>query len=264
MFRIAQPGDLPALCGLMKTAFGDEAEFTEMMAARFAGWKNVYVAQREDGAVEAMLCAVPVTLRGKPGAYFYALCTAPEARGKGLMTGLMDYAADALRAAGARFIVTIPAEAGLFGLLRKSGDSSGRLPGAPSPARSGPICGPTPSLTRSPPRSLLQLREKFAPDSVLLTLPSFTEVLRDLYSLGITVVSSPDGYGLFFRHWGYPAVYRTVCRGGPGRGTAGAGRPEKTGATQAQITLGAAQSIFPAEGRPADYGMIRFWANALM
>ena len=33
---------------------------------------------------------------------------------------------------------------------------------------------------------------------------------------------------------------------------------EKTGATQAEITLGAAQSIFPAEGRPADYGMIRF------
>ena len=139
MFRIAQPGDLPALCGLMKTAFGDEAEFTEMMAARFAGWKNVYVAQREDGAVEAMLCAVPVTLRGKPGAYFYALCTAPESRGQGLMTGLMDYAADALRAAGARLPFT------------KSGDSSGRLPGAPLPARSGPICGPTPSLTRSPP-----------------------------------------------------------------------------------------------------------------
>ena len=257
MFRIAQPGDLPALCGLMKTAFGDEAEFTEMMAARFAGWKNVYVAQREDGAVEAMLCAVPVTLRGKPGAYFYALCTAPESRGKGLMTGLMDYAADALRTAGARFIVTIPAEAGLFAFYEKRGFE--RAFARRTFTRTiRPNLWANAEFDAVTARSLLQLREKFAPDSVLLTLPSFTEVLRDLYSLGITVVSSPDGYGLFFRHWDTLRFIELFAVGDRAAELLVQAAREKTGATQAQITLGAAQSIFPAEGRPAEYGMIRF------
>ena len=257
MFRIAQPGDLPVLCGLMQTAFGDGAEFTEMMAARFAGWENVYVAQPEGGPVSAMLCAVPVTLRGRRGAYFYALCTAPEARGKGLMSGLMEYAADALRAAGARFIVTIPANAGLFAFYEKRGFSRAfaRRTFTRNVRRNLWAAAEFDTITV---RSLLQLREKYAPNSVLLGLDSFTEVLRDLYSLGVTVVSSPEGYGLFFRHWDTLRFIELFASGDRAAELLVQAAREKTGATQAQITLGAAQSIFPAEGRPADYGMIRF------
>ena len=257
MFRVAQPEDLPALCGLMQTSFGDGAEFTEMMAARFAGWKNVYVAQPEGGPVAAMLCAVPVTLQGKPGAYFYALCTDPQTRGKGLMTGLMEHAADTLRAAGNRFIVTVPASAGLFGFYEKRNfvRAFARRSFTRPVRRNLWAAAEFDTVTV---RSLLQMREKYAPNSVLLGQDSFTEVLRDLYSLGVTVVSSPDGYGLFFRHWDSLRFIELFATSDRAAELLVQAAREKTGATQAEITLGAAQSIFPAEGRPADYGMIRF------
>ena len=257
IYRSAQPGDLPALCGLMQAAFGDGPEFTEMLAARFAGWDNVCVAQREGGPVQAMLCAAPATLRGRPGAYLYALCTAPEARGQGIMTGLMAFAADQLRAAGRQFLALIPAEPGLFAFYEKRGFEKAFARRTFTRAIR-PNLWATAEFDALTARSLLQLREKFAPDSVLLGLPSFTEVLRDLYSEGVTVVSSPEGYGLYFRHWDTLRFIELFAVGDRAAELLVQAAREKTGATQAAITLGAAQAIFPAEGRPADYGMIRF------
>lgn len=256
--RNAQPGDLPALCGLMQAAFGDGPEFTEMLAARFAGWQNVYVAQPEpEGPVQAMLCAVPVTLQNRPGAYLYALCTAPEARGRGLMSGLLDHAAAAARAGGARFLVTIPAGPELFPFYEKRGFARAFARRTfTRPIR--PNLWANAEFDAHTARSLLQLRAKFAPEAVQLSLPSFTEVLRDLYSLGITVVSSQDGYGLYFRSWDTLRFIELFASGDRAAELLVQAAREKTGAAQAQITLGAAQSLFPAEGRPADYGMIRF------
>ena len=48
-------------------------------------------------------------------------------------------------------------------------------------------------------KKLCELRAKYWPDTVQLPPEQMGEVLRDLYSRGATIVSSEQGYGIYFR-----------------------------------------------------------------
>ena len=108
MARKATLQDLERYQLIWAEAFGDPAEFSKMVFEKFAGPGNVYVEEAE-GRVAAILSAVPCTLKGRKGFYFYGLATEKSQQGKGLMKSLMAFAENALHTEGAEFVCLIPA-----------------------------------------------------------------------------------------------------------------------------------------------------------
>ena len=88
------------------------------------------------------------------------------------------------------------------------------------------------------------------------------EVLRDLYSRGATIVSSEQGYGIYFRR--EDTLYFVEMMAENDRAAEvlmEAAREKEVIVERAVITVGAAQNLFLGEGRRQDYGMIRFDAE---
>ncbi len=121
MFRKAENSDIIMLTALWEEVFLDDAEFIRGCIQSFAGIENVYVAQTKEKEIEAMMMAVPCYLNEKKGVYLYALATKKEARGKGIMSKLMDFAEKEYEKDGAVFSVLVPAEAGLIPFYEKRG-----------------------------------------------------------------------------------------------------------------------------------------------
>lgn len=124
-FVRAQARDLPALTALWQTCFGDSAESVTAFWAQMFDRISVFAAQ--DGArFDAMLCALPVTLvsddgDARPAAYFYAVCTAPDKRGRGLCRTLMRHAELELQKSGVSVFTLVPSSAELFDFYAKFG-----------------------------------------------------------------------------------------------------------------------------------------------
>ena len=124
-FAQAQKSDLPALTALWQTCFGDEKKQIE--AFWRALWPHIRVFAAYEGKTPcAMLCALPTTLVDEagesfPAAYLYAVCTAPERRGRGLCAGLLACAEGSLKKDGIRFSALVPSSADLFGFYQKFG-----------------------------------------------------------------------------------------------------------------------------------------------
>ena len=259
MFRIAASGDRQAFCRLWQQVFGDGESFSGPVFDSFAGPGNVYLSE-EAGQLQAILSAVPVTLSGHKGFYLYGLATDPACRGKGLMTGLMEWAEAQLAAAGAEFCCLVPASASLFEFYRARGyQKAFGLREVCRPIRRNLWSqADFDSVTA---KALLDLRRRFCPDSVTLTLGGMVRVLTDLYSGGLTIVSDPDGYGLYFQHGDELEVIELFAEGDRAAERLLEAARDKTGAETARITLGHAQPLFLGEGKPMDYGMIRFLAQ---
>lgn len=259
MFRVAQPDDQPALAALFAEAFGDTPTFANQVMEKFAGQGNVFLAEQE-GAPTAMLCAVPVTLKGRQGAYYYGLCTAKDRRGQGVMTGLMDWAEAQLRLRGAAFAVLIPAGPQLFGFYEKRGfERAFGLRRLHRPIRNNLWAqAEMDSITA---KGLEALRRHYAPESVFLNGAGYIAVLTDLYSSGVTAVSSEEGYGFFFKKDDTLEFVELFAEGDRAAEKLLEAARQKTGAQSAVITLGAGQNLFLGEGSSVEYGMIRFFAE---
>ena len=121
----ATRSDLPALTVLWQTCFGDKpAEIRKFWDALFP---HIRVFLMRDGTRPvAMVCALPVTLtdtdgEGYPAVYFYALCTAPQFRGKGIAKQLLRFAEASVQKDGAQFAALVPAEVSLFSYYQALG-----------------------------------------------------------------------------------------------------------------------------------------------
>ena len=255
-YRKATPADREAYCRLWQQVFGDAPAFSGVVFDDFAGVDNIYVAE-EDGALAAILSAVPVTLQDRRGAYYYGLATDPAARGKGVMTGLMQAADGDLKARGVQFTCLVPASESLFGFYEQRGYQ-----------KAFPLRRLTRSIKRClwshaeldsvTARQLAKLREKYAPNSVQHTDTGWIDVLRDLYSGGLTIVSAEDGYGLYFRHGDTLEFIELFAEGDRAAERLLEAARDKTGAEEAVITVGEQQNLFLGEGKRLDYGMIHF------
>ncbi len=85
------------------------------------------------------------------------------------------------------------------------------------------------------------------------------EVLRDLYSRGATIVSSEQGYGIYFRR--EDTLYFVEMMAENDRAAEvlmEAAREKEVIVEKAVITVGAAQNLFLGEGTRQEYGLIRF------
>lgn len=124
-FAQAQNSDSPALTALWQTCFGDEEALIRAFWQALGQKIRVFAAY-EGSVPVSMLCALPTTLiddagEGFPAAYLYAVCTAPQYRGRGLCAALMAYAEEALRKDGCCFAALVPSSKELFRLYEKLG-----------------------------------------------------------------------------------------------------------------------------------------------
>ena len=253
MYRLMQPSDWTEVLALWQAQRGDTEEFVRGAVARFAGVQNVYVAEENDH-IEAVALAVPVTLQGRPGSYLFGLC----GQGSLLLAGLVDTLCAQQKLRGAGFVVAVPASPEQSTLLQDKGfQKAFALRCLPREVeRNLWSQAEFDSVTA---KKLCELRAKYWPDTVQLPPEQMGEVLRDLYSRGATIVSSEQGYGIYFRR--EDTLYFVEMMAENDRAAEvlmEAAREKEVIVEKAVITVGAAQNLFLGEGNRQEYGLIRF------
>lgn len=120
----ARPGDLPALRALWKTCFGDADDYVNLYFEHAFRPERVFVLRKETRPL-AMAISFPLCWRlerqALPGAYLYAVCTAPEARGNGYFRALLRFAEQRLEQAGCAFVCLRPGSAALWDTYGRMG-----------------------------------------------------------------------------------------------------------------------------------------------
>lgn len=124
MIRLAQSRDHGQLKALWARVFGDSPpEVEAYFALRHRDEDMLVWAQGQE--IQGMLSMLPLALRqgekAYPARYIYAVATAPEERGRGIATLLMDAAGEEIRARGEAAGVLVPASESLFGYYTKRG-----------------------------------------------------------------------------------------------------------------------------------------------
>ncbi len=255
MFRSMETSELAATAQRWAALRGEEPGFAEDAIRRFAGEENVCLSEA-DGEIEALVLAVPVSLRGAPGCCLYGLAGGDE----NTAAGLVDYACTRAARQGAQFVVTAPSGAGQAELYAQRGF-----------ARAFALRCLTREVRRNlwsraefdavTARKLCELRAQFCPDSVTFTPGQMAFVLGDLYARGATIVANPKGYGIYFRR--EETLYFIELMAEDDRAAEvlmEAAREKEVVVEKAVVTVGAAQPLFLGEGTRQDYGMIRFFS----
>lgn len=125
MMELAKNKDLPALTELWHICFGDDPADVELFWQEMLCHLQVYV-DRERGKLVAMVCALPTFLVDESGethtcAYFYAVCTHPDYRGRGICTRLLAYAEQNEARSGMNFAALVPEGPDKFDFYGKRG-----------------------------------------------------------------------------------------------------------------------------------------------
>lgn len=113
MLRTSTAADVPALQALWQRCFGDPPAYTALYFTHLWQPEQVFVAA-EGPEVQAMAIWFPLQVGGRPAAYFYAVCTDPAYRSRGISRRLLAYAEASLRAQGVAQFLLVPGDAGLF------------------------------------------------------------------------------------------------------------------------------------------------------
>ncbi len=217
------------------------------------GQQNVYVAEEND-AIAAAGAGGAGHAAGPQGSYLYGLC----GQGSLILAGLVDYLCAQQKLRGAGFTVAVPASPEQAALLQDKG-----FPGAFAlrclPREVERNLWSQAEFDSVTAKKLCELREHFWPDTVQLTPERMAVVLGDLYSRGATIVSSEQGYGMYFRK--EDTLYFVELMADNDRAAEvlmEAAREKEVIVEKAVITVGAAQPLFLGEGTRQEYGMIRF------
>lgn len=257
MNRLMNASDLEAMKALWKEAFGDTDAFAEQAILKFAGEKNTFVCE-EDGVLVSMLLAVPVTMQGEKGAYFYGLATKVSHRGQGKMRDLVAHVMQVLTQREVRFVTLIPAQSSLFSYYETMGFQKAFSLRTVKREIQRNLWAQAEFDTVTA-RTLLELREAYCPNAVTLSLAQMMVVLGNLYSQGITIVSNKHGYGLYTRK--DKTLYFIELQAENDRAAEQlmeAAREKEVFVEHAVITVSAVQTTFLGEGVLSDYAMICF------
>lgn len=253
MFRLMQPSDLAAMKALWELKRGEPAEFAEKAICRFAGTENAYIAE-ENGQLQALVLAVPISIRGRAGSYLYGLCSEDS----GTAAGLVDFVCAQQKQRGADFSVVVPSGAAQTEFFRSRGFAQAfALRCLNRPVRRN-IWSQAEFDTITA-KNLCELRQKYAPNAVQMAPEQMAIVLGDLYSRGATLISDSHGYGVYFRQDDTLYFVELLAEDDHAAETLmEAAREKEIIVEKAVVTIGAAQNLFLGEGTRMDYGMIRF------
>lgn len=253
MYRLMQSSDRAAVLALIQREWKESEAFAEKLLDEFAGEQNVYLAQEND-EITAVAMAVPVTLQGRSGSYLYRLC----GQGDLLLAGLIDYLCAQQAQRGACFTVAVPMQPQNRELLRGKGFADAFALRCLPRAVSRNIWSQA-EFDSVIAKKLCELRERFCPDSVMLSPERMAVVLGSLYSRGATIISNEHGYGIYFRK--EDTLYFVELMAEDDRSAEillEAAREKEVIVEKAVITVGATQPLFLGEGTRQEYGMIRF------
>ena len=112
-------GDIPALCALWESVFGDKPELIQEFFRLLPDMGLCAVAEL-DGKIAGMasvLTALELVTPGGDSArcgYVYAVATEPSFRGRGIGAALTEKVCELAKAAGASVLCTLPAEDSLY------------------------------------------------------------------------------------------------------------------------------------------------------
>ena len=253
MYRLMQPSDRAEITTLWQREHGDSEAFVTKVLEQFAGEQNVYVAEEND-RIEAVVLAVPVTLQGRTGCYLYGL----TGQGSLILAGLVDHLCAQQRTKGAGFVVTVPTGPEQAALLQDKG-FQWAFPLRCLPREVERNLWSQAEFDSVTAKKLCELRARFWPDTVQLPPEQMAVVFGDLYSRGATIVSSEEGYGIYFRKEDTLYFVEMMASGDrAAEKLMEAAREKEVIVEKAVITVGAAQNLFLGEGKRQDYGMIRF------
>lgn len=201
LIRPAGPADLPALLELYRICFGDSPDFTGAVFERVFPSGDALIAE-DSGRPAAMVLLPRLSMRCRGGpvpfGYIYALCTAPEFRGRGYMKSLSEAAHGLCAARGDAFSALVPASRELALTYERQGYRPAfyrlhrrikPLPGGARMRRAGPEDLP----------ALLELYSK--------NMEGFCHILRDgeLFHT-IDALYGADGGGFFIGENGYACL----------------------------------------------------------
>ncbi len=113
MLRTSTAADIPALQALWQRCFGDLPAYTRLYFSHLWQPEQVFITA-EGPEVQAMAIWFPLQVGGRPAAYFYAVCTDPAYRSRGISRRLLAYAEASLRARGVAQFLLVPGDTGLF------------------------------------------------------------------------------------------------------------------------------------------------------
>ena len=256
-FRKMQPADRASLVQLWTDTFGQSTEYAERMLCRLPA-AGVFVAE-EAGEPVAMLAAVPVNQEEHRGVWLYGLAVQKPLRGKGIGTGLLDYTLEQIKLQNYVFAVIKPAQEITFSLFEKHGFATTFYSRKLERVIHRNIWSQA-EFDSCPAKKLCELRKMYAPSAVLYDSTAMIEVLTELYSRGITVVSSDEGYGLYYRNGETLAFIELMADGDrAAESLMEAAREKEVVVENAVISIGAKQNLFLGEGKRVPYGMIHFF-----
>ena len=107
-------------------------------------------------------------------------------------------------------------------------------------------------------RRLLDARMHYQPACVQLPEPAMAEMVTRLYRRGMTIVSNPRGYGLYFLQGDTLHVLELQADNDHCADVLLQAAREKTGAVRASILLAENQTLYLGAGKRCGYGMVCF------
>ena len=239
-----------AAVALWQRVFGDEPQFIKQCIDEFA--KNGFVMTMLDGdVVAAILLAAPCSYGARKGVYLYALATAPELRGAGVMSRLMRAAE--LEAAGgnAAFAVLIPAGESLFSYYEKRGYSNRlclrhlELPVKPE------VAGALALTTSYPPcaHQIDKLRKKLlGAEPVIFSPPQSSMVEEDMAQAGFLLEEAEQGYAIVLKRGVHLLVAELAASSDEAALALVGAAAQRAGCDRAFATLPEQSSLFPGCG----------------
>lgn len=186
--------------------------------------------------------------------------TLPKWRGRGLMTKLMMSCLRAFAASGEAFAVAAPGSAALAGWLKKLG-FQGAFPMRVVERSIEPNLWAQAEFDNMTVAQLLEARGHYQPGVIGPAPEAMAGVVAELYSRGITLVSNPRGYGLYYQAKNILQFVELQAENDHSADVLLQAAREKTGADRAVMSLAERQSLYLGEGHRCGYGMIRFWQS---
>lgn len=256
MLRMANAGDLTAATTLRCAACGDSRADAEGWLQNVAGLDNLFLLEQE-GALAAMLAAVPVCYAHRRGIWFCGAAASAGVQMELLLPRLLNGCLRAFAAKGYDFAVTAPEnEAGAQALAGLGFRNLLPLRVLQKPIPRNLLAqAEFDSLTV---RRLQEARLRRQPGCITLPESAMTEVMTQLYRRGVTVVSNRRGYGLYFRQGGVLQFLELQADNDHCADLLLQAAREKTGAETARVLLAENQTLYLGAGRRCGYGMIAF------